>query len=47
MSTLLLEIKDTVEKMNPPESELSPSQLKTYEKRYDEIVKQGFNINPR
>jgi len=47
MSTLLLDIKDTVEKMNPPESELPSSQLKTFEKRYDEIVKQGFDINPR
>jgi hypothetical protein len=47
MSTLGRKIKDTVEKMNPLESELPPSQLKTFEKRYDEIVKQGFDINPR
>jgi len=43
MSTLLLEIKQAVEKTNPPPS----SQLETFEKRYDEIVKQGFNVNPR
>jgi transposase len=47
MSTLLLDIKGTVEKMNPPESKLPSSQLKTFEKRYDEIVKQGFDVNPR
>lgn len=47
MSTLLLEIKATVEQMNTMESELPPSQLKTFEKRYDDIVKQGFDVNPR
>jgi transposase len=47
MSTLLLEIKATVEKTNPQVSSLPPSQLKMFEKRYDEIVKQGFDVNPR
>jgi len=47
MSTLLLEIKAAVEKTTEPASLLLPSQLQTYEKRYDEIVKQGFDVNPR
>ena len=47
MSTLLLEIKATVEKTNPQVSSLPLSQLKMFEKRYDEIVKQGFDVNPR
>lgn len=47
MSALLLEIKATVEKTNPPAFLLPPSQLKTFEKQYDEIVKQGFDVNPR
>lgn len=47
LSTLLLEIKATVEKTTPPASLLPPSQLKTFEKRYDDIVKQGFDVNPR
>jgi transposase len=47
MSTLLLEIKQAVEKTTEPASLLLPSQLKTFEKRYDHIVKQGFDVNPR
>jgi hypothetical protein len=47
MSTLLLEIKAAVEKTNSPALSLPSSQLKTFEKRYDEIVKQGFDVNPR
>ena len=47
MSTLLLEIKAKVEKTTEPASLLPPSQLQTFEKRYDEIVKQGFDVNPR
>jgi hypothetical protein len=47
MSTLLLEIKATVEKTNPQVSSLPPSQLKMFEKQYDEIVKQGFDVNPQ
>ena len=30
-----------------PSQLLLPSQLKTFEKRYDHIVKQGFDVNPR
>jgi len=47
MSTLGRHIKAAVEKTNPHASSLPSSQLKTFEKRYDEIVKQGFDVNPR
>ncbi len=47
LSTLLLEIKTAVEKTTESTDHLPSSQLKTFEKRYDEIVKQGFDVNPR
>ena len=44
MSSLLLEIKETVEKTS--NDQLSISQIETFEHQYDEIVNDGFNDNP-
>ncbi len=45
MSSLLLEIKKTVEKT--PHEQLSTFQIKKFEHQYDEIVNEGFDKNPR
>jgi hypothetical protein len=45
MASLLLEIKEAVEKTQ--EEQLSTFQIEAFEHRYDEIVNEGFDANPR
>ncbi len=45
MASLLLEIKDTVEKTQ--EEQLSTLKMEAFENQYDEIVTEGFEANPR
>ncbi len=45
LATLLLEIKDLVAKT--PDEKLPFFKIKSFEQRYDEIVKKGFDANPR
>ena len=47
MAELLLEIKDAVEQTQPQADCLLPEQIIGFEVRYDEIVKKGFDTNPR
>lgn len=44
MTALLLEIKETAEKA--PNDQLSPNQLETFERKYDNIIKEGLEANP-
>jgi transposase len=46
MAELLLEIKSAVEATPEPAMSLSPAELTTFEKRYDEVVESGFEANP-
>jgi transposase len=46
MAELLLEIKAAVARTPQPAMSLSPSELETFEKRYDEVVESGFEANP-
>ncbi len=45
MASLLLEIKEAVEKTQ--EEQLSTLKIEAFENRYDEIVTEGFDANPR
>lgn len=45
MSSLLLEIKESIEKIS--DEQLPILKIKAFEKSYDEIVKKGFDANPR
>lgn len=47
MAALLLSIKDDVEKTKPHCNHLEQLKITSYENRYDEIVKRGFEMNPR
>jgi transposase len=46
MTTLLMDIKQAVEKTCEHTDHLSARKIKTFEKRYDEILMQGFKDNP-
>ena len=46
MADLLLEIKAAVARTPQPAMSLSPSELESFEKRYDEVVASGFEANP-
>jgi transposase len=46
MAELLLEIKAAVEATPEPAMSLSPPELEVFERRYDEVVRSGFNANP-
>ena len=46
MAELLLEIKAAVAGTPEPAMSLLPSELETFEKRYDEVVESGFEANP-
>jgi transposase len=46
MAELLLEIKAAVAATPEPAMSLSPPELEAFEKRYDEVVKAGFDANP-
>ena len=45
MAELLLEIKDAVERSNPSATSLPEDEITAFDKRYDEIVKKGFEEN--
>ncbi len=47
MAGLLLDIKEETEKGKPHSDRLEPEQVREFERRYDEIVKRGFEIDPR
>ena len=46
MSELLLEIKAAVEETLPQATGLPPEWLEAFERRYDEIIQEGFDANP-
>ena len=46
MSELLLEIKAAVEETLPKATSLPPEWLAAFARRYDEIVQEGFDVNP-
>jgi transposase len=43
---LLLEIKETVERVRTEQPELSPEQLTAFERRYDQLIETGLLANP-
>ncbi|OAD19237.1 transposase IS66 [Candidatus Thiomargarita nelsonii] len=45
MAALLLEIKEAVAETQ--ENQLTPLQIETFERQYDDIVNEGFEANPR
>ena len=47
MSTLLLEIKKAVDETRPIASALPAERIVEFESRYDEIVRRGYEVNPR
>ncbi len=47
MADLLVEIKKEVDKTKANAAHLLPEKLENFEGRYDEIVKEGFDDNPR
>ncbi len=46
MTTLLMDIKQIVEQTNENTHHLSATKIKAFEKRYDQILMQGFQDNP-
>jgi transposase len=46
MAQLLLDIKVEVEAASPDHRALPPARIASYERRYDEILRQGFEANP-
>jgi len=46
MSELLLEIKATVAKALPHADSLSAQRLEAFERRYDDVIRAGFDVNP-
>jgi transposase len=46
MADLLLEIKAEVEKLKPDRDGFGPEAMRSFERRYDEIIRRGFADNP-
>ena len=46
LKNLLLDIKEKVDDTRPCKDHLTPSVLKTFEKRYDKIIQRGLRLNP-
>jgi len=46
MIDLLLEIKKAVDERRAPSDKLDPIQIKDFEERYDQVIKNGMAENP-